>query len=166
MNWDSFCRILTETDVKFKQVKVDMPQYQHFVNNSSLIISLGATQIPFKKFLSVSDLKGMSNFLANSGSRDNLLYLTDAIERLEDEQKATVRQKRSEDMKEITDTLSRTKDELSSFPLNELQILDDIDIQIIFPGVNMDAIQACKRHPLINAEKTCLCRACIRVYIF
>jgi hypothetical protein len=166
MKWDSFCRILVEADSKFRQMPLDLPQYQNFINKSSLIISLGSVQVPFKKEMTVSDLKSISIFLIDSDFKDNLLCLFNAIERLEDEQKAMVRQKEREGMKEIAEKLTRTKNELSTFPLNELVIQDDIDIQIIFPGVNMDAIQAFKRHPLINTEKTCLCRACIRVFLF
>jgi hypothetical protein len=158
--------MLIAADSNFKQLSFDLPQYQSFINKSGLIISLGTIQMPFKKELSISDLRGMSKFLIGSDFKDNLLCLSGVIERLEDEHKAMIRQKRNEGLKELVERIAGAKREIDTFPINELEIRDDIDIQIIFPGVNMAAIQAIKRHPLMNAEKTCLCKACIRALLF
>lgn len=164
MRWDMFSKILIESDQKFKQITLDLPQYQSFLKQSSLIISFGTIQLPFKKKPSVFDLKVMSELLKDSDYKGNLLYLNDLMERLENEQKAMVKQKRTEGLKEIIEKIGRVKEELNTFPIEELEV-HDVDIQIIFPSINIEAIQVIKNHPLTNKEKVCFCRACIRVFL-
>ena len=164
MHWNRFCQILIETDQKLKQITLDLPQYRSFLKKSSMVISFETIHIPFKKEPTVFDLKSMSELLKDSMFKANLLALNDMIERLEDDQKAMVKQKRTEGLRELTEKLASAKKELINFPLKELEVAD-IDIQIIFPSVN-EAIQTIKKHPLVNRDKTCFCRACIRIYLF
>jgi len=166
MLWGNFLDILKEAEQRFNQIIDDLPQYQIFLKKSSLIISFGTIHIPFKNELTVLDLKSILELLKDSDYKNNLLCLNDLLERLEDDQKAMVKQKRNEALKEIIEKIRRVKDELNTFPLKELEVDDGIDIQLIFPSVNIEAIQAVKEHPLTNKEKTCLCRACIRCFLF
>jgi hypothetical protein len=163
VHWDGFCQILIETDQKFKLLCLDLPQYQSFLKKSNLVISFGTIQLPFKK-----DLKpiAMSRILKDSEYKDNLLSLNDIIERLYDDQKTMARQKRNEGLKEITYKLARAKSEFSTFRLQELEVQDGVDIQLIFPTVNIEAIQAVKNNALVRKDKTCLCRVCIRAFLF
>jgi hypothetical protein len=165
MKWDRFCQILVEADQKFEQISLDLPQYRNYLKKSSLIISLGTIQIPFKKEPTVLDLMPWLRLLNDSDFKDNLICLNDTIERLEDDLKAMARQKKDGSIKGIAEKLARAQSELDSFPLQELEVHDSIDIQLIFPSVNIEAIQVMKKHRLTNKEKVCFCRACIRVFI-
>jgi len=166
MQLETFSRILDETDRNFNALIEDLPQYQSFLKKSSLVISLGATQIPFKKELTVFDHKSIVKFLKDSVVKDDLVALNDMIDRLEEEQKAMVKQKRTEGIKELTEKLTRVKKESTTFPIEELEVDDGIDIFVIFPGINIEAIQVIKSHSLMNQEKICRCGACIRAYLY
>jgi UDP-2,3-diacylglucosamine pyrophosphatase LpxH len=165
MHWDEFCQLLNNADSKFSTIKEDLLQYKAFLNRSSLFIFCGTVQIPFKRDFTAGDLKSISEILMPSEFRDNLFCLTDCIDRLEDEQKAMSRQKRSDPLKKVTEELVRAKDELNTFPLKELEVEDGITIQIIYPSIDIEAIQVVKLHKLVNQEKTCKCRACVRTIL-
>ncbi len=158
--------MLVAADHNFEEIKNDLPQYRTFLNKSRLFIFYGTVQIPFKKNFAVSDLKAMLGLLKDSDFGDNFLCLINIIERLEDEQRGMAKQKGTEKLKEVSDKLAKAKHELDTFPIQELDFHDSgITIQIIYPSVDIEAIQTIKTHRLVNQHLPCHCRACIRTIL-
>jgi len=165
MYWDEFCQLLVGADANFKKIKEDLSQYKTFLSKSSLYIFCGTVQIPFKRGFTTDDLKLIAEIIVPSEFRDNLLCLNEVIERFEAEQKALSKQKKSDSVKKVNERLARAKNELDTFPTQELEVEDGVTIQIIYPSIDIEAIQVIKGHRLVDQEKTCQCRACVRTFL-
>ncbi len=62
-----------------------------------------------------------------------------------------------------TDILLKNSDMVTD--MDELILSNDIQMEVRFPTVKIDLIQAVKAHALVDKSKTCMCKACIRVVL-
>jgi hypothetical protein len=162
MHWDSFTAILKDAEQKIDRIRLDFPGSVAFLKKSYLIVSCANEQIKAKKNLDVIDIADNLYLVEDSPLKTSLSDLSKKFrDMLAEVKKANKKEVRGEE-KEI----ERLKADLRAFPIGDLEIRDDIDIQIIFPCVDMEKIQELKNHLLVNEAKTCRCRACIRVFLY
>jgi hypothetical protein len=152
---------MTDIERKFKAVIKDFPEYSMFLAGSYLVVTHGSSQFAFKKQLTVQDITERIVLIRDSEHKEKLVRLHESLE----EVLALGKRAQKQEGQSHRDKIKQIEDAMSSFPLDELEFHDDFDIQIIFPGVS-DAIQKVKEHPLVNQSKTCMCGACIRVFLF
>lgn len=162
MNWNSFTAILIEAEQKMNRLRLEFPEADAFLGKSHLILSRDAGQMDMKKHLDAFDLADNSYLIEESPLKDSLLDLSKKLGELIAEVKKANKKEVHGEEKEI----ERLNADLRAFPIGDLEIRDDIDIQIIFPCVDMEKIQELKNHLLVNEAKTCRCRACIRVFLY
>lgn len=153
---------MADTEKNFKAAIRDFPENAEFLSNSYLIVSRNSRQFSFKKRLSVTEITERIMLVKESDFKDNFICLN---QQMKDAQVAG-KQTQGQEGTKIKVKIKKIEDELNSFPLDELEFHDDFDIQVIFPGVNSEIIQMLKGHHLVNKTKTCMCKACIRVFFY
>lgn len=159
-------KVLADADMKMKQIVSDLAvgnsQYEEFFRKSYLVITYRHRQFEFKKDLTAIDMARRIGLIKDCHLKDELLELFNLLGDAEKEKKAASFNLKPEINKKIEGLMSK----LLSIPLNKLDIEDDFNIEVRFPGVNIEAIQSMKNHYLVNKEKTCTCRTCIGVFLY
>lgn len=160
--FNQFIEIMTVAEKKFKAAIADFPEHAEFLSKCYLVVTYNSSQFSFKKRLSVAEISERILLMKDSDFKDNLLCLN---RHLKDAQLAG-KKAQGQEAKKIKEMIEKIGDELNSFPLEELVFHDDFDIYVVFASVNMEIIQLIKEHPLVNKTKTCMCKACIRVFFY
>ncbi len=157
-----FNQAMADAEKNFKTACKDFPEHAEFLSKCKLILSYDSRQFNFKEKLSVEDISERMVLVKESDFKDNLLCLN---KHLKDAQ-AAAKKAQGQEGTRIKEKVRKIEVELNSFPLDELEFHDDFDVQVIFPIVNSDIIQMLKGHYLVNKTKSCMCKACIRVFFY
>lgn len=153
---------MADAEKNFKAACQDFPDHAAFLSKSYLVVTRNSSEFPFIKKLSVTDTIERRLLLTESDFKDNLICLN---KQLKDAQ-ASAKKAQGQEGTKIKERIKKIEEELNSFPIEELQFHNDFDVQVIFPSVNIDIIQMLKSHTLVNKTKTCMCKACIRVFSY
>ena len=70
-----------------------------------------------------------------------------------------------DNIEEVKRKIERIKSAIESFPLEQLEIVEDFSVHIVFPLGNIFTILVDKHHSLSNKEKICLCYVYIKMFI-
>lgn len=163
MTYQQFIKTTLDAEKNFRSAIVDFPEHDDFLSKCYLVISRNSRQFAFKQKLSLSDVSERQLLLNDTVLKDRIVSLTASLKKLLQLQSSA---KNKQDALTLSGKISKIKDELHTIPLDQLEFHDDFDIEVIFPSVNMEVIQKLKAHPLVNKSKTCLCKACIRVFFY
>ncbi len=163
MEYRQFIKTMLDADKNFRSAIADFPEHAGFLSKCYLVISRESRQFAFKNKLSLSDVSERQLLLNDTVLKDRIVSLTASLKKLLQLQSSS---NNKQDALTLTDKINKINDELHTIPLDQLEFHDDFDIEVIFPSVNIEAIQKLKSHPLVNKNKTCLCNACIRVVFY
>ena len=162
MEWKSFLLTLGEVDHSWKELRNDFPQYEAYLKKSELVITSQGVQYEFKKNMDVYDLQHYLPLLKKSAMKDGLAYLFDLLKKAIDEKAKNIDPKQESRLEK---SIQAVRADIGHFPIECLELDDDFSVEIVCSTLMSDEIQAMKAHQLVNAEKTCQCKACIRVYL-
>ncbi len=166
MKWSEFTIMVEEAIAKMDKIRKDFPDDADFLFKTSVVISHKGKQLPAAINIStrlIAEHMPNCEILMDSQIKKRFQNLAIELKRLvklvmsqhED------RNAREEARKRIVDI----SNEIALIPCIDIEIENDISIEMIFPTVRMDTIQALKAQELVDRNKTCLCKACIRVYL-
>jgi hypothetical protein len=173
MTWKEFCNLAENSWVKWARIRTALslnfnnPSDTEFLDKSYLVVCVGhSIQIDLKAnhpYIGRDVILKTRGILMDSDSKTELLRLWGEIENLEYERKSL----RPTDQRypEIGSMISKLTKTIDDLDLDDLILSDEIQIEVRFPAVNIELIQAVKTHALVDKSKTCMCKACIRVVL-
>lgn len=168
MDWKIFIETLQNAELSMLGIMKDLPQFESFLKATNLVVTLENHYFEFKKDLSAFDLAERLPLVAQSDIKDTLSSLLSSY----DEAQRILKNTKKEGGLDTTNRngtysgVQILREGIIAFPLTDVQIVDTFSIQMIFPHINIEVIQAIKEHPLTNRAKTCSCRACVRCFLF
>lgn len=163
MEWKSFLVTLNEVDRRWKDLQIDFPRYAAYLKKADLVITYQGFQYEFKTNMDVYYLQHYLPLLKTSAMKDGIANLFDLLKETIDEK---AKNKVPKHDTRLNKKIQAVRADIDYFPVECLEFVDDFSVEIIFPTLLFEAIQAVKAHHPVNAKKTCQCTACIRVYLY
>ena len=160
MKWIEFLQIIQNAEENWQEILKSFPQYDVFLKGCCLIISYGGhKQIVCKRNMSTFDLSDNLDIFIESPFSNDPSGLLSGLKRAE------IHRRKFPHAIHIDREIDNLKSAILSIPVQEIAVIENFDITVIFPSINMKIIQKVKEHHLVNREKTCLCKCCKRVYL-
>lgn len=160
MKWIEFLQIIQNAVENWQEILKSFPKYDVFLKGCFLIISYGGhKQIVCKRNMSIFDLSDNLDVFIESPFSNDPSGLLSGLKRAE------MHRLKFPHAIHIDREIDNLKSAILSIPVQEMAVIENFDITVIFPSVNMKIIQKVKEHHLVNKEKTCLCKCCKGVYL-
>jgi len=166
MRWSELTFMVEAALEKMGKIKKDFPDDADFLVKTSLVISHKGKQLPAVKNIStrlIAEQMPGCEILMDSPLKERLQSLATELKKL-----MSLAMSPNLDRKAKEEARTRQIEilnEITSIPNIDIEVENDISIEMIYPTIRIATIQTLKAHVLVDKNKTCLCKACIRVYL-